>query len=82
MAKPLVYHFDLLSDAEAEDSRLPERTESSRAVAEYLADMIGQLASMARLSSFDLLVYLLAMARVEAQANSRAAEDRRGPARY
>ena len=82
VSEPLVYHFDLVSAADAEDSTLPERTASSRAVAEYLADMIGQLEGMARLSGFDLLVYLLAMARVEAQANSRAAEDRRGPARY
>jgi len=82
VAEPLSYHFDLVSGAEAEDSNLPARAESSRAVAEYLADMIGQLESMARLSGFDLLVYLLSMARVEAEGNAHKAEDRRRPARF
>jgi len=33
--------------------------------------MIGQLESMSRLAGFDLLVYLLSMARVEAETNAR-----------
>ena len=41
-----------------------------RAVADYLADMIGQL-DMARRSRLDLLVYLLSMAKSEAQASAR-----------
>ena len=82
MAEPLSYHFDLVSGAEAAESNLPERAEASRAVAEYLADMIGQLESMARISGFDLLVYLLSMARVEAEGNARSADDRRYPVKY
>jgi hypothetical protein len=39
-----------------------------RAMADYLADMIGQLENMARRSRLDLLVYLLSMAKAEAQA--------------
>ncbi|HXT07986.1 MAG TPA: hypothetical protein VN715_13740 [Roseiarcus sp.] len=70
MAESLSYHFDLVSGAETQDSNLPALAESSRAVAEYLADMIGQLESMARVSGFELLVYLLSMARVEAEANA------------
>jgi hypothetical protein len=49
----------------------------SRAVAEYLGDMIGQLESMARHQGFDLLVYLLSMARVEAETTARDKGSRR-----
>ena len=82
MAEPLSYHFDLVSGADAEESNLPALAESSRAVAEYLADMIGQLESMARISGFDLLVYLLSMARVEAEGNARNADEPRRPPRF
>ena len=82
MAEPLSYHFDLVSGADAEESSLPALAESSRAVAEYLADMIGQLESMARISGFDLLVYLLSMARVEAEGNARNADEPRRPPRF
>ena len=82
MAEPLYYHFDQVSGAEAKDSGLPAQADSSRAVAEYLADMIGQLESMARLSGFDLMVYLLSMARVEAEANARNGADSRRPGKY
>ncbi len=75
MAEPLTYDFDLSSDDEAGESALPTRAGSSRAVAEYLADMIGQLEGMARLSGFDLMSYLLSMARVEAEANARGGAD-------
>ncbi len=44
------------------------------AVARYLADMTGQLESMARAARLELLAYLLAMARAEAE--SAAAEAR------
>jgi hypothetical protein len=45
--------------------------EQSRVVAEYLGDMIEQLESMSRAAGFDLLAYLLSMARVEAETNAR-----------
>jgi hypothetical protein len=80
VAEPLSYDFELVSAAE--DSGLPARAEFSPALAEYLADMIGQLESMARLSGFDLLVYLLSMARVEAETNARSASDLRTPGKY
>ncbi len=82
MAEPLSYDFDLAREAEPENAALPTRLDSSRAVAEYLADMIGQLESMARLSGFDLLNYLLSMARVEAESNARGADDLRRPGKY
>ena len=47
------------------------------AVARYLADMTGQLESMARASKLELLAYLLAMARAEAE--SLAIESRADP---
>ena len=49
----------------------------SRAVSEYLSDMIGQLESMARLAGLDLCGYLLSMARVEAETAARAGVIRR-----
>ncbi len=39
----------------------------AEAVARYLADMTRQLESMARASKLELLAYLLAMARAEAE---------------
>ena len=45
--------------------------EQARATAEYLTDMIAQLESMARLGGLDLVAYLLAMARVEADSHAR-----------
>ena len=63
----------------AKDGRTPNRREMSprlqavpddgrpQAVARYLADMTGQLESMARAAKLDLLAYLLAMARAEAE---------------
>jgi hypothetical protein len=47
------------------------RAEGTEAVARYLADMTAQLESMARAAELDLLAYLLAMARSEADAESR-----------
>ena len=46
----------------------PDEDASSRAVARYLADMTAQLESMARDSKLELLAYLLAMARAEAES--------------
>jgi hypothetical protein len=62
------------------EAEQPEPTDPevySRAVAEYLGDMIGQLESMARHQGFDLLVYLLSMARVEAETTARDKGSRR-----
>ena len=42
--------------------------------------MIGQLESMARLQGFDLVSYLLSMARVEAQTSARALQAKKLPA--
>ena len=47
------------------------RSDGSEAVAGYLADMIAQLESMARAADLELLAYLLAMARSEAESISR-----------
>jgi hypothetical protein len=45
--------------------------EGKEAVARYLADMTGQLESMARAANLELLAYLLSMARAEADAVAR-----------
>ena len=47
------------------------RSDGTEAVARYLADMTAQLESMARSADLELLAYLLAMARSEADAISR-----------
>ncbi len=67
-----VYDQEPVYEAEAEpDDRRPLDDEGDvRAVADYLADMIGQLEDIARRSRLDLLVYLLSMAKSEAQANA------------
>jgi hypothetical protein len=46
---------------------MADEVSSAQAVARYLADMTGQLESMARASKLELLAYLLAMARSEAE---------------
>lgn len=43
--------------------------------ARYIADMVGALAAMAGEARLDLLTYLLNMARVEAELQSRQSED-------
>jgi hypothetical protein len=45
--------------------------EDARAAAEYIADMSGQLELMARAANLELLAYLLAMARAEADTITR-----------
>jgi len=47
------------------------RDERAGAVANYLAEMTGQLESMARAANLQLLAYLLAMARAEAEDLAR-----------
>ena len=42
--------------------------EDALAMARYLADMTGQLETMARAANLELLAYLLAMARAEAES--------------
>jgi hypothetical protein len=46
-------------------------------VISYLADMIGQLESVAKTAKLDLLAYLLAMARAQAQENMRKPSEHR-----
>jgi NTP pyrophosphatase (non-canonical NTP hydrolase) len=65
------------SDSEAEPPQAVDAEAHARAVAEYLGDMIGQLESMARHQGMDLLVYLLSMARVEAETTARDKGSRR-----
>jgi hypothetical protein len=43
-------------------------------VARYIADMTGQLESMANAARLDLVAYFLAMARAESETVARAAE--------
>jgi len=46
----------------------PSRAMEPEAVANYLADMIAQLESLARATNKDMLAYLLSMASVQAAA--------------
>lgn len=62
---------DYDAEAEANDWLPLDDEGNAAAVADYLADMIGQLEDIARRSRLDLLVYLLSMAKSEAQANAR-----------
>jgi hypothetical protein len=75
VAEPLSPQPNQQDDAESLEPVDPEF--HSRAVAEYLGDMIGQLEGMARIQGFDLLVYLLSMARVEAETTARDKGSRR-----
>jgi len=75
VAEPLSPQTNPYGEAEPPESMDPEVY--SRAVAEYLGDMIGQLESMARHQGFDLLVYLLSMARIEAETTARDKGSRR-----
>lgn len=52
--------------------------DGGQAVTRYLADMTGQLESMARAAKLELLAYLLAMARAEAEAASLEVKPRNG----
>lgn len=71
MAEPLTpYHGE-------ESVPLKDASADARAVAEYLGDMIGQMELLAKAQGFDLLVYLLSMARVEAETTARDMGSRR-----
>ncbi len=74
MPEPLFQHLETDGDSEAEVNE-PVGASHSRAVAEYLTDMITQLESMARGAGLELLTYLLSMARVEAETNARTLVD-------
>ena len=56
-----------------ETDALPPAKAGVGAATEFLADMIGQLEAMARSHGLDLLTYLLSMARLEAETQSRSA---------
>ncbi len=71
MGDLLSQHPTTDSEADSEESAGSLEADQTRAVAEYLADMIGQLESMARVAGLELLVYLLSMARVEADSSAR-----------
>ena len=73
MAEPLSPRSNPDYQAAPDEPEALDGTAYPQAVAEYLGDMISQLESMARVAGFDLLVYLLSMARVEAEANARLA---------
>ena len=53
----------------------PEPVGSVEDTARYIADMVGALAAMAGEARLDLLTYLLNMARVEAELQSRQSEE-------
>ena len=71
MSEPLNYPSASESESALGEADALRPVDHSRAVAEYISDMIGQLESMSRVAGFDLLVYLLSMARVEAETNAR-----------
>ena len=56
----------------------PTSIGSTEDTARYIADMVGALAAMAGEARLDLLTYLLNMARVEAELQSRLSEDGEG----
>ena len=77
MGDPLIYRMGDQDDVESEPVAALDAQAQSRAVAEYLGDMLNQLESMARVAGLDLLTYLLSMARVEAETNARVGVQRR-----
>lgn len=77
MGDPLIYRMGDQDDVESEPVAVLDAEARSRAVAEYLGDMLNQLESMARVAGLDLLTYLLSMARVEAETNARVGVERR-----
>jgi hypothetical protein len=77
VAEPLSRRADRGIEVPAGDPEPLDEEAHSRAVAEYLTDMIEQLESISRRGGLDLLAYLLSMARVEAETNARAGGHRR-----
>jgi hypothetical protein len=57
-----------LPEIKTKAESLKAASEDARSVARYLADMTGQLETMARAANLELLAYLLAMARAEAES--------------
>ena len=57
------------------ESREAGSKEKGQPVARYVADMTGQLEAMARGARMELLGYLLAMARAEAESLARETEE-------
>ena len=57
------------------EPREPGSRDKAQPVARYVADMTGQLEAMARGARMELLGYLLAMARAEAENLAREAEE-------
>ena len=57
-----------MSECPNYNDRVTSSTDNGDAVAHYLADIAGQLEAMARGANLELLAYLLAMARAEAEA--------------
>ncbi len=68
---PKAPDYEAEAEAEPDDWRTLDDEGNVRAVADYLADMIAQLEEIARRSRLDLLVYLLAMAKTEAQVHAK-----------
>lgn len=77
MAEPLSRRAGQGIEGPSRDLEPLDQEGHSRAVAEYLSDMIEQLESIARHTDLDLLAYLLSMARVEAETNARVGAPRR-----
>jgi hypothetical protein len=66
--------------SEGPDADVVSVEESDHAAISYIADIVAQLEIMARAEDFELLAYLLAMARAEADTLSRL--PRRTPRRH
>ncbi|MDI9848153.1 hypothetical protein QM467_08830 [Rhodoblastus sp. 17X3] len=64
--------FSYNDDDDDDDGEI--ETDSAEDTARYIADMIASLAYIAREARFDLLSYLLDMARVEAEMQARQSE--------
>ncbi len=75
MAKPLLPDQEDADEPDEDNSGPIGDSAYARDVAEYLGDMIRQLEGMARSAGLELLVYLLGMARLEAEANARERAD-------
>jgi hypothetical protein len=54
-----------------EDDELGPEGQTASGAADYIAELCGHLASIARRQQFDILVHILEMARLEAQGLTR-----------
>ena len=82
MADPVTNRLNRENELAADESGMAVDDDRTRAVAEYLSDMVAQLETMARLAGLDLLSYLLSMARVEAETNARTIGAKRANSNY